>query len=97
MATMQASLMDAIHQELRIPAREEGSKGMGYFIALDTVETFLNNCHQMTPRDTLKHVSGCISDAIGKDIYLDDNMLAGYNDCIDIMDRAEVLLNERGV
>lgn len=66
MAGMMKTLMDEFY------ALGKKDNTLGYSIGIDTAESFANNCHQMTPADTLDSVESSINDALDSD-DMDDN------------------------
>lgn len=66
MAGMMKTLMDEFY------ALGKENNTFGYSIGIESVESFVNNCHQMTPADTLDHVELSINSVLDNG-HMDDN------------------------
>lgn len=66
MASMMKTLMDEFY------ALGKENDSLGYVIGVQLAESFANNCHQMTPADTLDRVELSINNALDSG-RMDDN------------------------
>ena len=66
MAGMMKTLMD----EFYVLGKKDNT--LGYSIGIDIAESLVNNCHQMTPADTLYSVESYINNVLDSG-HMDDN------------------------
>lgn len=64
------SMMKTLMDEFYALGKDDNM--LGYSIGIDMAESFANNCHQMSPADTLDQVELSINNALDSG-HMDDN------------------------